>query len=62
MHVRADSVETLYDATLVDILAGAVSIPIYVLAWKLVGRIWRDQRQTAALRSEDATGLPADAA
>lgn len=38
----------LYTATEVDLALAVASVPLYVLAWLIVRRVWRDQSETYA--------------
>jgi hypothetical protein len=44
----AKTAAALYGATQWDIALGGVSVPLYVLAWLIVRRVWRDQVESYA--------------
>jgi len=43
--LRSHSLSQLQDLTLWEIVTDTLSVPLYVLAWYIVRRVWRDQSE-----------------
>ena len=51
----AHTIERLEFVTVVQIASGTLSVPLYLLAWYIVRRIWRDQSKNFAQVRADST-------